>query len=207
MRRNNRSVCVIGLTGGVGSGKSLVIDVLNGKCDVLTLVADDIGRTAFKKGTATYEAILRCFGDGILDGSGEIRREKVAAIIFADEAMRERQNAIIHPYVMEAVNRAIEETDKPLAVVESAILVQAGYRDVCDEIWTVVCDMETRRERLRTIRGYSDARMEAVIRNQWEDAEYIANSDEVIYNDGDAMRIWEQVDCLLRNLRSRSIRL
>ena len=100
---------VIGLTGGVGSGKSYVAHRLSEMYDAELLIADELGHVVMKKGTKCHEKIVKSFGKDIIGGDGEIDRKKMADIIFKDNEARKRLDDIVHPEVIEYVARYIDE--------------------------------------------------------------------------------------------------
>ena len=179
---------LIGITGGVGSGKSLVLKYLKEACDCEILIADDIARDLQKKGGVCYAPMVEVFSEDALQTDGELDRAKIASMIFEDEDLRKKANAIVHPAVKEEVERitaGIRAHDPEKTVfLESAIFVEAGYLGILDELWLVCADKTKREERLRENRGYSREKIENIMESQFSDEEYRSYADVVIDNSG-----------------------
>ena len=132
----------IGITGGVGAGKSAILSYLDQKPDIRVMLADEIAHELMKKGTACYDKILAAFKDAdILDASGEFDRGKLAFVIFSDEKKREKMNGIVHPAVKEYVKEQyrLEKARGQLSclVLEAALLIEEHYDEICDELWYI----------------------------------------------------------------------
>jgi len=139
---------VIGLTGGVGEGKTQVLEYLNDKYGASVCQADEVARHLQRKGTEVYEAITAHFGGGILEKNGELCREKLAQIVFSDRKELAALNAIVHPAVKEEIRRKIaceERKNTNLFILEAALLIEDHYDEICDELWYVYVKAETRR--------------------------------------------------------------
>lgn len=188
---------VIGLMGGVGSGKSTVADILKNEYGAHLLLTDDIAKDLYKKGKRCYEKIVKLFGVEILDSTGEIDRKKLASIVFADKNKLEQLDLIVHPLVMDEVIRRIEmirkQESNPCIVIETALLISAGYRQLCDQVWYVSVDDIVRQKRLQESRGYSLEKIQAILNNQMSESEYSDNSDKILYNSTDMRFLIEQV--------------
>lgn len=185
---------VIGLTGGIGCGKSKVAEILKEEYNATILLTDDIAKAQYNKGCEGYIKLCELFGSAILDNQEEIDKSALATIIFNDSKQREKVNGIIHPIVRKIVEEGIDKSrrnNEKYVVVESAILVEAGYRDICDEIWFVKCDVNTRIERLMTTRGYTKEKCESIFANQAKEDEYLRNCDYVINNDSNITKLKE----------------
>ena len=166
MRPNN--VFVIGLTGGVGSGKSLVLEYLKDKYNCLVIKADDIGNEVKLKGRECYDDIVSLLGEDILGPDKEIIKNKMADKIFSDEDLIEKVNAIIHPVVKKVISEQMDEDNgkHKFVVVEAALLIEAQYFDLFDEVWVIDADKEVRIKRLMESRGYSLEKCANIIANQ-----------------------------------------
>lgn len=160
---------VLGITGGVGSGKSEVLRCLESEYGACVCQLDEVARKLQKRGNACYDRIVETFGKSILLENAELDRQKLAAVIFEDEAKRNILNEIVHPQVKRWVEQDIIEKRKhkvPLYVVEAALLPEAGYGDICQEMWYIYADEGARRERLKKSRGYSDEKISRMIASQ-----------------------------------------
>ncbi len=192
---------VIGLTGGVGAGKSTVMQLLQEQYEAYIIEADAVGRQLMKKGGITYQKILEAFGTEILDETGEIHRGRLASVAFAAEEATLRLNACTHPYIKEAIACEICQVRQSgkykLLVLEAAILAQGGLTELCDIIWYVFVPWEIRRQRIMESRGYSAERAGDMMMRQPADAEYLALADSVIYNYGSMEETAKQLERLL----------
>ncbi|HQQ41105.1 MAG TPA: dephospho-CoA kinase, partial [Clostridia bacterium] len=140
----------IGLTGGIGAGKSTAAKRFR-ELGVLVLDADEISRASLKKGGACYDGVVALFGSEILAQDGEIDRKKLAGIVFADEEKRRQLNAIVHPYVIETMFSRAEETlnkSGGIAVFEVALLFESGMHEKMDRNILIACEEEQRIQRI-----------------------------------------------------------
>ena len=179
----------IGITGGVGAGKTEILKYLAGREDTKVMLADDIARELSEPGQSCNEKLQELFaGTDVFDEKGKMNRPKVAAIIFKDEARRNGMNEILHPAVKEYVLNAVKEAKKDglfMLVLEAALLIEEGYGEICDELWYIYASEEVRRKRLKSSRGYSDEKIDSIFASQLKEAEYRRHCKEVIDNDGD----------------------
>ena len=192
---------MIGITGGVGSGKSQVLSWLREHCQGEFLEADRVAHRLMARGGNCYAAIVELFGREILGEEGEIDRKKMGSRVFQDRELLKKLNAIVHPavkaYIREAADRARTRGDKFL-FLEAALLIEEKYDEICDEIWYIYCEKEVRMERLRRDRGYSDERIRQVMENQLPDEEYEAHCDFQLYNDEDVAHTYLQIERRMR---------
>lgn len=187
---------VIGLTGGVGSGKSYVAHRLSEMYDAELLIADELGHVVMKKGTKCHEKIVKSFGKDIIGGDGEIDRKKMADIIFKDNEARKRLDDIVHPEVIEYVAQYIDERKgmDGIIIFETAIMYECKCDQLCDEVWYVYVPADIRIKRLSDNRGYSVEKSRAIIANQKPDEFFTEKADRIIKNDGS----FEELDKELR---------
>ncbi len=181
---------VIGLTGGIGSGKSRVANLLLKEFLAYVIYTDDIARDQMKKGGCSYEQVVKHFGTKILDENGEINREKLAKIIFQQEELVKLLNSLTHPNVHQEVLRQIEEVRRKekkysSIIVETALLFEAGYQDFCDEIWYVHAKRVDRIKRLKESRGYTEDKIDSIMRKQKSEEFFLKNSTVIIENGND----------------------
>lgn len=145
---------ILGITGGVGSGKSTVLKYLEKKYYAFIIEADLVARYIMEPGHGVYEQVLEAFPEIKLDENGRIDRAHFAGIVFRDKEKLTLLNAIVHPGVKEEIKNLIaqvqEEDLKRMVVVEAALLIEDGYKEICDEIWYVFCEQE---ERIRAAYG------------------------------------------------------
>lgn len=189
---------IIGITGGVGSGKSRVLKYIRDNYDCEIITADDIGNEVKNPGEECYKAIVDILGEGILDNDGYIDRQKMAAAIYADESLRKKVNDIIHPAVIGRIkakgNRARSEGRPPYFFIEAALLIECGFGSYVDEMWYIYADEDVRRRRLKEGRGYSDDKIDSIMKSQLSDAEFREGSNHVIDNSGDISVTIKQID-------------
>jgi len=192
---------ILGITGGVGSGKSTVLNYLKEKYDAVIIIADHIGKYVIEKGYAGYDMVNESFPGLPLEEDGNFNRVKLAEIVFNDADKLGVLNSIIHPLVKAEIIRIINDTkDKTpdrLIVVEAALLIEDGYDLICDEIWYVFCDMDIRLKRLAKSRGYSTDKSLDIMRNQLTDEEFRKNTQACINNSGKSEDTFRQIDELL----------
>lgn len=194
----NKEITVIGITGGVGSGKSKVLEFMEQRYGAIVYKADEIGHKVMEKGTDCYHKILECFGDDILSIDGEIDRKKIANIIFNDENKLNMMNSFIHPsvekYIINHIINEYNDCGHKLYIIEAALLIEAGYKQLATELWYVFSDKEKRIERLINTRGYSREKCLSIMRNQLSDKEFRQNCDYVIDNSMDFNNTKNQIE-------------
>lgn len=178
----------IGITGGVGAGKSTILQILKEKYDAHLIMADDVAKELMCRGKSAYRKIVQTFGDEILGDDLEIDRQKLSSVVFQDDDKLLMLNQIVHPLVQKAILKEKDNISKKnpekLIVLEAALLIEAGYRDFLDELWAVIADKEVRIKRLMDSRGYSREKSESIIAAQLSDEEFRRVCDFVIDNSG-----------------------
>lgn len=178
---------VLGITGGVGSGKSLVLEYLQTEYGAVICQLDETAKELQKKGQPCYDRIVESFGTGVLSEDGELNRERLAQIVFRDEGRLALLNEIVHPEVKRQVRQNISEERRKqtvLYVIEAALLPVAGYEDVCDEMWYIFAEEAVRRERLKASRGYTDEKITDMIQSQPSEEVFKRACTAVIDNSG-----------------------
>ena len=184
---------ILGLIGGVGSGKSAVTDILSGEYGYRLLLTDDMAKGLEEPGQPGYERLTEAFGEQILEaGAGSpICKAALAALIYADSGAMERVNSLIHPLVWDAVEKEVRqerlkakaEGREPRLAVETALPCER-YAALCDEIWFIYADPAVRIGRLMEARGYSLEKCKSRIESQLSDEEFLAYADYSIDNSG-----------------------
>ena len=177
---------VIGLTGGIASGKSLVSQRLAERGAVV-IDADKLGHESYRRGTETFEAVLRAFGNDIVGPDGEIDRRALGAKVFGDAEARKRLEAIVWPAIRRlAAGRlqALRAQGTPVVVLEAAVLIEADWLDLADEVWLVLTSPETARKRLIERNGLSPEQADARIGAQLTNDQRRPYAQVVIENDG-----------------------
>lgn len=195
---------IIGMTGGVGAGKSTVLAYLKEKYQAHVILADEVGHRLMQIGGSTYQAMLAEYGERILLEDGTINKAKLAQIAFATEQNRLHLNAITHPLIKQDICEEIafvkRENKTELVILEAAILVEGGLQAVCDEIWFVQVEKEVRIKRLMASRDYSRQKAEAIIASQPSDEEYLAQTSRVIHNSTSLEEMQREVDEAMRTV-------
>lgn len=189
----------IGITGGVGAGKSEILSCLRKKDKVRVMLADEIAHELMEPGNICYERILRSFPEENLclpDQSFD--RSMLARVIFSDEEKRLRMNEIVHPavkeYVAQECRKEKERGELSFLFLEAALLIEEGYAQVCDELWYIHASESVRRKRLKLTRGYSDERIDGILASQLSEEEYRRACQVVIDNEGDLSDTYIQID-------------
>ncbi len=189
---------IVGVTGGVGTGKSTILQILKEEYGAAIIMADDVARELMEPGQSSYNAVVDYFGTEILSsGAGSpIDRGRLSAIVFSDADKLSALNMMTHPLVRVRVLELIDEYKRQnydLIIVESAILIQAHYLDFIDELWVVHTDYDMRVERLMASRGYSVEKIDSIINNQLSDEEMERYASFVIDNSGSIDHVREQL--------------
>jgi dephospho-CoA kinase len=194
---------VIGLTGGIGSGKSTVSAML-ADLGARVVDADKIGHFVYRPGSEGFRAVVEAFGPGVVAADGTIDRARLGAIVFADPEARARLNAIVHPLIgaelAARIDAARDDGYEGPVVVEAAILIEAGWRALVDQLWVVSVKRETAIARVVGSRNLSRADVERRIDTQLSDADRRRQADVVIENDGDVDALRAQVEAAWRGI-------
>jgi dephospho-CoA kinase len=186
----------IGLTGGIGSGKSTVSKML-AELGAPVLDADKIAHTTYAPGGSAYKQVVAAFGDQIVAPDGSIDRSKLGPIVFADPQQLKRLTSIVWPRTFERMRELINEMrgkgeTRPI-VVEAAILIEANWQSMCDEIWLVRASKARVIERIERDRGMKPEQTEARIRAQLSDDERVKHANLVIENEDSLNELREVV--------------
>ena len=193
----------IGITGGVGAGKSAVLDYLATKPGVRVMLADEIAHELMEPGTDCYEQIRQAFPEhDIYKEDGHFDRIKLAKVIFSDENKRAGMNGIVHPavkaYVIAEAKRERQEGKLALLVLEAALLIEEHYDEICDELWYIYTSEKNRRERLKLNRGYSDEKIDNIFASQLSESTYREVCREEIDNNHLPEDAFSQIDALMK---------
>jgi dephospho-CoA kinase len=194
---------VVGLTGGIGSGKSTVAALL-AELGAHVIDADKIGHEVYRPGTEGFRAVVDAFGAGVVAADGTIDRRALGAIVFADDAARLRLNALVHPLIGREIARRIgaARAEALPIVIEAALLLEAGWRPLIDQVWLVSVPRETAIARLVASRGLTRAEVERRLDAQMTDAARRPLADLVIENDGSPAALRAQVESAWRTVRT-----
>ena len=187
----------IGITGGVGAGKSTVLDFLAEKYQAYVMKADEIGHLVMEQGQECYEPVIAFFGKQIIKDDKTIDRRQVSDVVFSHPDMLERLNEIIHPAVKRYIRRQLElkrQQGQKICVVEAALLLEDHYQEFCDTIWYIHTDQEIRIRRLMENRGYTREKSISIIASQAPEEFFRANADYVVVNNTDLKETWQQIE-------------
>lgn len=203
---------VIGITGGIGCGKSTVLSLLKEKYNAYIIDADKVAHRLMEPYEQAYNSIKAYFGDEVIGSDGFIDRKRLGEIVFNSKEKLTALNAMVHPAVKEAIKAEIKSVnEKPsypdninnsdkenLIAVEAALFIEAGYMDICDELWYIYTDNEIRIERLIKSRGYTREKAEGIIANQLSDNEFRKHCQIVIDNSGSEADTKAQIAAVLK---------
>lgn len=177
---------IIGITGGIGSGKSVVLNLLRDNHQAYVVETDILAHKLMKPGSPVFSEIVECFGSKIVSPEGTIDRNKLGEIVFNDEKKLQMLNDIVHPavknFILSDIKNHREKKDVSLYVIESAILIESGYKAVCDEIWYVYVEKEERIRRLIKGRGGTREKWLDIMKNQKDDDFYQCNCEHIVNN-------------------------
>ena len=186
-----------GITGGAGTGKSEVIKMLQENFGGCVIMSDEVARELMQKGNISYQLSVEYFGRDILMDDGEIDRKKLADHVFNNKEALEKLNSMTHPYVKDEIRKLIAEAEASgecrFVALESAILLECGYEDICDEFWYVYTKPEIRRQRMKETRNYSDEKVDSVMRNQQPDEVFFKQCSFVIENNTTLSDVYDQL--------------
>ena len=189
---------VIGLTGGIGTGKSEVSHILQ-ELGAVVIDADRVGHEAYKPHSEIWRAVVHSFGEEILRPSGEIDRKRLGDIIFSDLSARERLNSIMHPRMAGIIGEQIDQyrqKGSEVVVVEAALLMEAGWSSLVDEIWVTSSPEEEVVERLRDRDDLSEEQIRDRITSQLPFEERASQAHVVVENSGSKGELREEVESL-----------
>ena len=195
----------IGITGGVGAGKSAMLDYLAGKPKVKVMLADDIAHELMKPDTECYNKLRELFDSSVFNADGQINNIRMAEAIFNDSSLRDKLNAIVHPAVKEYVIKQyrIEKKSGCLEwlILEAALLIEEHYDEICDELWYIYTSEENRRLRLKESRGYSDEKIDNIFASQLSEAEYRSACQKCIDNNGTVEHTYMQIEEIIKSYK------
>jgi len=189
---------VIGLTGGIGTGKSHVAGLLQ-SLGASVINADEVGHEAYTPDSESWREVVKTFGKEILQPSGGIDRQKLGAIVFSDAQQLEKLNAIMHPRMAKMVADRIQvfrDQGVQTVVVEAALLFEAGWDSLVDEVWTTDSSVELVIERLQARNGMDEKEARRRIDSQMDRTERIERSNLVVDNSGDVATLEQTVNAL-----------
>ena len=192
IKRKYEGKLVIGITGGAGSGKSTVVELLKSKFDTEFIHCDEIAHELMEPGGKTYIPLLKEYGKGILEeGSEKISRPKLTKAANESPKGFKRLNEITHPIVIDEVVKRIRDSRHRLVLIEAALLIESGITGLCDDVWFVYAFKNERIGRIKASRPWDDEKIVAILDNQLSDEEFKAGSTFVLENH-DGSDEWKQ---------------
>jgi len=195
---------VIGLTGGIGSGKSTVSQCL-AELGAVIIDADKVGHEAYRPGSETWQDIVTTFGREVLTPGGEIDRKKLGGIVFNNPQALTQLNQIIWPRMYRMMEARIEEYRQQgvdVVVLDAAVLIEANWTPLVDEVWVTVASADKVIERLKQQRGMGKEQTLARIRSQLTIEERTRHADAIINNDGSLDEVKAKVKELWEKLHA-----
>ena len=193
---------VIGITGGIGSGKSVVTSLLRDKFDAAVIDTDTIGHEIMETGKSAYKKVVEIFGKKVLAEDGSIDRKKLGSLVFGNRELLYKLNSIIHPAVEAEVDKRIAEFTKKkykYIALETALLIKVGYNRKCDKVWFVYADKDIRLKRLYDNRGIDKEKAIKIFESQNSEEEFRQIADDVINNSGSEAETEIQIKNILES--------
>lgn len=182
----------VGLTGGIGSGKTLVSEIF-ADLGVPVIDADKIVHELISPGSPLLDEIIHLFGNDIADSSGNILRDKIRKRIFSDSQSRKRLEAILHPHVFDIINKKISGISAPYCIISIPLLIETRAQNMVDTVLVVDCPVSLQIERVTSRDGVSREHVQKIINTQASRDSRIAAADDVITNDGTISELREAV--------------
>lgn len=201
--QETKDMKVIGITGGVGAGKSTVLTILENNYKCRIIMADDVAKNITLPGGPAYGPVVARFGIEILDTDGEIDRRILADRVFNDPEGLQFMNELIHPLtkimILDIIKECRSDRLYDYVFIEAALLIEDGYKNICDELWYIYVPETTRRQRLRDSRNYSDEKTDSIIRNQLSEERFREECDHIIDNSGPVEDVVSQIQKILED--------
>jgi dephospho-CoA kinase len=196
-------VITIGITGGIGSGKSTASQIL-GELGAEMIDADKVGHKIYLPDTPAWREIVATFGVDVLAPDRTIDRTQLGPIVFSDPEALQKLNAITHgkifSYIQGQIDYMRDKQATRVVAVEAAILLEAGWRSLVDQLWVVVAEIDVVIARLKTYKHFTEEQARARIAAQLSNAERIAQADQVIWNNTDLPALRQAVKATWQRL-------
>lgn len=194
----------IGITGGVGAGKSAILEYIKQNYNARIILADDVANEIKLPGECCYEPLIELLGEDVLDELGYIDRGKMAAVIFSDAKLLTEVNNLMHPmvkkYIVDEIQKEKQAGKYDFFYVEAALLIEEHYDEIVDELWYIYTEEKIRRERLKANRHYSDAKIDAIMAKQLPEAVFREKCQFVIDNSKELAYAYNQIKSKMEEL-------
>ena len=195
---------LIGLTGGIASGKSTVLQHLR-QAGYSVIDADKLGHKVLEQGNPGYNKVVKCFGNEILNPDGSVNRTALGRIVFVDAEKLKQLNEISHPIIAEMIQKEFEESvsdsNGGIVFLEAALLIEANWYKVCGHIWVVSLDHTVALRRLKERDNLSETEAKLRVGAQLDQEERLAYADVVLQNEGTTEELFTQTQQALRELK------
>ena len=191
---------IIGLTGGIGSGKTAVSETFE-KLGITVVDADLASRVVVEKGKPCLEEIAKHFGDDILNENDELNRAKLREIIFNSDSEKSWLESLLHPAIAEQIKDELNASKSPYTILVSPLLLETNQRDFCDKVLVVDVPIELQMERTTKRDGVSEDQVKSIIKSQINRDERLQLADEIIINEGSI----EDLEMIVRELHEKLI--
>lgn len=199
---------IIGITGGVGAGKSALLSYIEEHYSCRVILADQAAHRVEQPGEVCYDELVALLGSDICDKQGYIVKSKMADRIFGNGTLLRQVNELIHPavkkYILDEIEKERKRAEIDFFFIEAALLIEERYDLICDELWYIHADERIRRKRLRESRGYTDEKIDAIMGKQLSKAEFEQHCAVVIDNSGTLEAAIKQIDAALGGIRNGS---
>lgn len=193
---------VIGLTGGIGCGKTEVAKIFQ-RLGAKIIDADAIGREVVENNPAVLQEIAEAFGQRFIDTEGKLKRKELGRFVFADEEKKNRLNRIVHPHLLKRIReeiRAAKDAGSKIIVVDAALIYETGLEKIFDKVVVVQAALEKRLERIRARDGLTDDEIRHRIRSQMPLEEKVRRADIAIANDGSLHALAHETEKIFHRL-------
>lgn len=188
---------IIGITGGVGAGKTQVLSYIDQHYKCRIIRADEAAHLLYEPGQECYDKLVGLLGRTILCADGSIDKPKMAAMIFGDRTLLEGVNKIVHPavkeYILEQITYERDQKEVDYFFIEAALLIEEHYDQIVDELWYIYSDTAVREKRLAENRNYSAQKTADIMKGQLSEEEFRKHCRVVISNNGDLEETYQQI--------------
>lgn len=195
---------VIGITGGIGAGKSTALKYLEEKYGALILETDEIAKEVMEPGGRCYEDLKKILPEEAFLPEGGLDREVLAGLMYKDKALTGKINSLVHPavggYLEEKVEKERQKKDRRYVIIESALYDGTGFALLCDEVWNIDVSSKERKRRLMESRGYSAEKVDSIFKSQAYYDEKRLSLKVQIDNGSGPEQLYAQVDKALAAL-------